>query len=188
METTNMRTKFLMPLLASMFLMVASTGAQAAFDMFLKLDGIDGESRDAEFDRWIEVLAFSEGLTQSGTTHTGGGGGAGKVSVQDMNVVKYLDSSSPVIRLNLARGTHIREARLVVRKAGENPVVIFEILLKDVLLTSVSAGGSGGEDRMTENVTLNFREVTWKYTPVDDRGAPGSAIETGWNIETNTPL
>lgn len=188
MEITNMRTKFLIPLFASLFLMIASTGVQAAVDIFLKIEGVDGEARDKEFNNWIDVLAFSEGMSQSGTTHVGGGGGAGKASLQDLSVTKYIDSSSPFIRQNLVQGKHIPEARLVVRKAGENPVVFFEIILKDVLLTSVSAGGSGGEDRLTENVTINFREVTWRYTPVDALGNPGPVIEAGWDVAANAPL
>ena len=37
--------------------------------------------------------------------------------------------------------------------------------MKEVLVTSVSTGGSGGEDRLTENVTLNFAEFKVEYTP-----------------------
>jgi type VI secretion system secreted protein Hcp len=56
-----------------------------AVDMFLKLDGIDGESEDDAHKGEIDVLAFSWGMTQSGSMHIMQGGGSGKVSVQDMS-------------------------------------------------------------------------------------------------------
>ena len=58
-------------------------------------------------------------------------------------------------------GKHFDDATLVVRKAGENPVEYIKIKMEEVLITSVSTGGSGGEDRLTENVTLNFSKVSW---------------------------
>ena len=49
-----------------------------AVDMFLDIEGeIEGESQDAEHERSIDVLAWSWGLSQSGSFHVGGGGGAG---------------------------------------------------------------------------------------------------------------
>jgi hypothetical protein len=46
-----------------------------------------------------------------------------------------------------------------VRKAGEGQQRYIQITMKEVLVSSISTGGSGGEDRLTENVTLNFAEV-----------------------------
>ena len=55
-----------------------------------------------------------------------------------------------------------------------------------ILITAVSTGGSGGEDRLTENVTLNFSKVSLDYVPQDDKGSPGTAIPMIWDIATNT--
>jgi type VI secretion system secreted protein Hcp len=52
-----------------------------------------------------------------------------------------------------------------VRKAGEGQKRYIQITMKEVLVTSISTGGSGGEDRLTENVTLNFAEVKFSYAP-----------------------
>src|SRR5262245_29190635 len=41
------------------------------------------------------VLAFSWGLSNTGTTHVGGGGGAGKANVQDLSLTKFIDEHSP---------------------------------------------------------------------------------------------
>lgn len=46
-------------------------------DLFLKIEGITGESQDANHKGWIGVDSFTWGATQPGNMATGGGGGAG---------------------------------------------------------------------------------------------------------------
>ena len=75
-----------------------------AVDMFLKLDGVKGESKDKVHTNEIDVLAWSWGMSNSGTAHVGGGAGSGKVSVQDLSFTKYVDSSSPNLMLNCCNG------------------------------------------------------------------------------------
>jgi type VI secretion system secreted protein Hcp len=157
-----------------------------AVDMFLKLDGVDGESKDKKHTKEIDVLAWSWGMANSGSAHVGGGAGAGKVNVQDVSVTKYVDSSSPKLMLACCNGTHYANALLTVRKAGgDSPVEYIKIKMEEVFITSVSTGGSGGEDRLTENVSLNFSKVNLDYTPQADKGAPGTAIPFGWDIAAN---
>ena len=55
--------------------------------MFLKLNGVDGESKDKTHKKEIDVLSWSWGMANSGTAHVGGGAGAGKVSVQDLGPI-----------------------------------------------------------------------------------------------------
>ncbi|MCL7421158.1 MAG: type VI secretion system tube protein Hcp [Methylobacter sp.] len=160
-----------------------------AVDMFIKIGDIKGESRDKTHKDEIDVLAWSWGMSQSGTTHTGGGGGAGKVSVQDISFTKYVDKSSSPLMMACCNGKHYPEATLVVRKAGETPLEYIVIKLKEVLVTSVSTGGSGGEDRLTENVTLNFAQFEYAYQPQKADGSKdGGAIETKWNIAENVKI
>ena len=75
---------------------------------------------------------------------------------------------------------------MTVRKAGEKPVEYLKITMEQVLISSVSTGGSGGEDRLTENVSLNFAKFKFEYTPQKDDGSAGSAVEAHWNIATNS--
>lgn len=159
-----------------------------AVDMFLKVEGLKGESQDHAHKDEIDVLAWSWGSSQSGTTHMGTGGGAGKVSVQDLSVTKYVDKSSTDAFLSCCNGKHHTEAVLTVRKAGEKPLEYLKITMKPVLISSISAGGSGGEDRLTENVTLNFGQVKVEYTPQKEDGSADSTMEAGWNIATNEKL
>jgi type VI secretion system secreted protein Hcp len=156
-----------------------------AVDMFIKIDGVPGESEDSKHKGEIDVLAWSWGMSQNGTTHTGGGSGAGKVSVQDMSITKYVDQASPKLQLFCCNGKHIKEAVLVVRKAGENPLEYIKVTMSDLIVTSVQTGGSGGEDRLTENVALNFATVKFEYTPQKPDGSGGTAIPYTWKISQN---
>ena len=161
-----------------------------SMDMFLIFNAdsnIKGESRDAEHGKSfaIDVLAWSWGMSQSGTTHTGSGSGAGKVSVQDLNVTKYIDKSSPAIMLCCSNGKHITDATLIVRKAGETPVEYLKIKMTDLIVTSLSTGGSGGEDRLTENISLNFAEVAVDYIEQKADGSPGDKPSYKWKIAEN---
>jgi type VI secretion system secreted protein Hcp len=159
-----------------------------ALDMFINMgDNIKGESADATRAAKgdIDVLAWSWGMSQSGTTHMGGGGGAGKANFQDLSFTKYIDASTNAIMTALAKGTHITKVQLLVRKAGEGQLNYLYIIMDEVLVTSVSTGGSGGEDRLTENVTLNFAKVTFGYAPQTTTGSVEAPKPFAWDIAGN---
>lgn len=159
-----------------------------AVDMFMKIKDIAGESKGKGHEKEIDVLAWSWGMSQSGTMHTGGGGGAGKVNVQDLNFTKYFDASSPDLMLACCNGKHIPEAILTIQKAGEKPLPYVKITLTNLLVSSISTGGSGGEDRLTENVTLNFEKVKVEYDTQTEKGAKGDHFQMGWDVAVNTKL
>lgn len=156
-----------------------------AVDMFIKIGDIKGESADKTHKGKIDVLAWSWGMSNSGSAHVGGGAGAGKVSVQDLSLTKYIDSASADLMLACCNGKHFGEALLIVRKAGEEPIEYVKVTMSDLIITSVSTGGSGGEDRLTENVTLNFAKVKVEYTPQDAKGKGGKTMEMAWDIAAN---
>ena len=142
-----------------------------AVDIFLHLENVKGESKDDTYKEEIDVLAWSWGMSQSGTVHMGGGAGSGKANVQDISITKYVDIASPTIAKFCAQGKHIPKGWLSIRKAGTNPLEYMKYELETILITSVSTGGSGGEDRLTENISMNFAKVKFKYTSQGDDGA-----------------
>ena len=154
-------------------------------DSFMKFSGVDGESVDSEHKGEIDVLSWSWACTQPGTTHTGGGGGTGKVEVHNLEFTKYADKATPVLFEHCCSGKHIPEALLTVRKAGENPLEYLVIKMEKVLISSYSTGGSTGDDRLTENIGLDFAKVEVTYTPQKDDGSGDAAITNTWNIEEN---
>lgn len=160
-----------------------------AMDMFLKLEGgpnIKGESIDSKHKDTTEVLAWSWGMSQSGTMHSSTGGGAGKVNVQDMSLTTYLESSTAPLMLACCAGTHFDAATLTVRKAGDKPLEYLVIKMKEVIVSSITTGGSGGEDKLTQNVTLNFAEFNVVYQKQKKDGGGEKGGEMTWNIPENT--
>jgi type VI secretion system secreted protein Hcp len=156
--------------------------------MFINLGAtIKGETQDSAQKAAgdVDVLAWSWGASNSGSFHSGGGGGAGKANFQDISFTKYLDKASPALLVALAKGSHIPTAKLLVRKAGEGQQKYLEITMTKVLVTSVSTGGSGGEDRLTENVTLNFAEVKFEYFLQNEKGVTASGGVFNWDISGN---
>ena len=92
----------------------------AAVDYFLKIDGIDGESADQKHRKEIDIESWSWGEDRSGPTAAGGGGGAGKVPMQDFHFVMKVNKASPKLLLACATGEHIKKAILTCRKAGKD--------------------------------------------------------------------
>ncbi len=158
-----------------------------AHDIFLKLDDIKGESRDAKHKEEMDVTTWSWSLWQSGSMHRGSGGGSGKVAVYDLAVMKYIDRASPNLIMACCSGKHFKEAVLTIRKAGgDNPLEYLRITMKHVLVTSYRVEANHSEDRVLESVMFNFAEVMTEYTPQKADGAGDASIQVAWNIAANT--
>jgi type VI secretion system secreted protein Hcp len=156
-----------------------------AVDMFLKIDGIKGESADAKHKGEIEVLSWSWGMSQTGTTHMGTGGGAGKVNVQDVTITKYVDRATPILLKHCVTGIHIKEALLTVRKAGGKPLEYVKIKMTGALVSGLHTGGTGKDERLTEQLTLNFSAFEVDYVPQKEDGSGDASIPMKWNIAKN---
>lgn len=160
-----------------------------AVDIFLKLsNNIKGESQDEKYQDQIDILGWTWGLTQSGTTHMGSGGGGGKVNVQDLTVTKYVDLATTEIIKRGCSGEHITDGELIVRKSGGGqPVEYFRLKMQNLMITSwVASGQKDGLDRLTETLTLNFRKFEVTYTPQGADGTPGAEVTASWDIAQNT--
>ncbi len=157
-----------------------------AVDAFLKLGDLKGESPVEGHEDEIQLLSWSWGMMQQGTTHRGTGGGAGKVDVQDMTMVKYVDTASPNLTLACCNGKHFEEAILTVRKAGEKPLDYLKITMTDLIITSVSPGGASGDENVIETFAVNFAKFAYSYQPQDNKGAKaGGAVEIEYDIAKN---
>ena len=139
-----------------------------AFDAFLKLDGIDGESLDRQYEKWIEVLSFSWGATNSGAAAGGGGAGAGKVSFQDFHFVVNFGKASPELLKRCSTGEHIKTGVLAVRKAGEKPLDFYKVRMTDILVSSYQDGGAG--EIPVDQVSLNFAAVALEVSQQSPTG------------------
>ena len=156
----------------------------AAVDYFLKIDGIQGESEDDKHKNEIQCESWSFGATQSGSFAMGGGGGAGKVQMQDFHFVKKVDKAGPKLLLSCATGEHIPKSVLVCRKAGKDQQEYMKITLSDCLVSSYHTSGSGGSDIVPlEEVSINFAKIEYEYKEQKADGTLGGTTKAEFDLK-----
>jgi type VI secretion system secreted protein Hcp len=161
----------------------------AAVDIFLKLEGIKGESSDSKHKDQIEIESFSWGAVQTGTGAHGGGSGAGKVSFQDFHFTTKVSKASPLLMLACATGQHIKTAELTVRKAGGKQEDYYVVKLNGAFVSSFQSGGHGGADVVpTDQCSLNFAKIEFSLSPQDETGKLSAATKAGWDLKANKKL
>jgi len=176
-----------------------------AFDAFLKLDGIKGESVDHKRKDEIDLVSFSWGEANAGVRLGGGGGGAGRVAFQDFHFTHRVDKATPLLFFACASGQHIASATLTCRRlsaqgAGTAPEAAAAVpapgpgefliyQMTNVFITSFADSGvSADDDRPIESISFNFQALQIEYTPQNADGASGSPITRGWDVRRNTKV
>ena len=154
-----------------------------AVDYFLKIDGIDGESADSKHKNEIQLESWSWGATQEGSFGHSGGGGAGKVAMQDFNFVMKVNKSSPKLFDACATGSHIPKAVLVCRKAGKQQQEFLTVTFKDILVSSYQTGGSANDVIPTDQISLNFADIEFDYKEQKADGTLGASVKKGYNLK-----
>jgi type VI secretion system secreted protein Hcp len=155
-----------------------------AVDYFLEVDGIAGESADAQHKGEIDVLGFSFGVN-SEAAPSGRGGGAGKAVFDDLVVLAPTSKASPLLWLACASGQQVKTAVLTCRRtAVKTQVEFLKVTLTDVTITSYEADGAD-EERPLDQVALNYGKIELAYTPVDAAGKPQAPVSAGWDVAKN---
>jgi type VI secretion system secreted protein Hcp len=162
-----------------------ATGMGSHADMFLKMDGVEGESTDNSHKSEIELMSFSFGATQPGSAGHGGGAGIAKVQVQDFHFTKYFDKASPKLFEACATGKHTPKVVLTCRKAGGSQQEYLKVTLSEAIVSSIQNSGAGGDSLPTESVTLNFSKIEIEYKPQDEKGGLGGVVKAGWDLSKN---
>src|SRR5690242_8510892 len=156
-----------------------------AQDIFIKINGIDGESQDSAHKSEIEVKSWGWEISQQSNMHMGSGGGAGKATIEDLSFEHLVDRASPNLMKYCLTGKHIDQAVLTVRKAGGNPLEYLKITMSDVLVTRVHPSGSNSENGIRELVRLSFSRVKQEYVVQNAQGGSGGAVTAGYDIKLN---
>jgi type VI secretion system secreted protein Hcp len=161
-----------------------------AFDMHLKFGPgqvkIEGASNHAKHKNEVPIIAWSWGTSNTGNLHTGAGyASGGKANVHDINLTKYVDSCSNALINACCTGARVENATLYVTNAtGEQTDFLTIELSEGVMITSVSTGGSGSDERLTENITLHFGKFKYAFQPQDDKGkASGGVKDFTFNMQ-----
>lgn len=161
-----------------------------AFDAFIKLTGIDGESTDSKHAKWIEISSFSWGVSQPavGSRSAGAAAGSQRANFQDLSIVKRLDRASPKLALHCANGKKIPEVTLELCRATGDKQKYMEYKLSDVIVSSLQpSGASGGMGEVPEEeVSFNYGKIEWKYTATDPKtGKAAGDVSAQWSLVEN---
>lgn len=137
--------------------------------IYMKIDGVDGESTAPGNTNAIDLLSFSAGHTRTNLS--------GPPSLKDVAVTKQLDKSSPKLAEKCASGQHFPKVEITCRKAGSTGTNnYYTVTLEDCFITSYSisggGGGGGGDSLPTESISFNYTKIEWKYEKQDAVGVP----------------
>lgn len=159
-----------------------------AFDAFLKVDGIPGESSDDKHMDWIEIVSFAHSMEQpaSATASNAGGATAERVNHRTFDIKHLLDKASPKLYDAVCTGKHIKEVTLELCRAGGDKMKYMEIKLEQVVISSIESMGSTGGDFPSEAVSFSYGKITWTYTQQKRAdGAGGGKVSAGWDLTAN---
>lgn len=153
-----------------------------AYVIFIKMDGITGESADAKHRGEIDVLSWSWGVTTSSSTHVGGAAVAGRAIPADLRFSHRIDLATPSLIKACASGRHIKEAVVSVQKTGAAPLEFLTIKLSEVTVESVEPGVNTLENNATEIVGLAFSRMEFEYR---QDLKPGATSKVLWDVAAN---
>lgn len=156
-----------------------------AYAMYMKVEGVDGDSTDAAHQKWIEVESYAHAVSQAPGGSLSGQGAltGGKADHQDFSITKRLDSASPILFLKCCSGEAIPEVTLEICRATGAKTTFMKYVFKPCIVASICPSGSGkGEDPLPmEQVSFRYGEIDLSYTPTTAKGETGAAVESKWS-------
>lgn len=157
-----------------------------AFDAFLKIDGIPGESTDDKHKDWIEIASYRQGLSQpaSSTASSVGGASAERVSFGAFAISKQVDKASPKLFEACCTGKHIKEIVIEVCRAGGDKQKYLEIRLEQVIVSSYVQDGGGEFPHESVNFSAGKYKMTYTQQKRED-GTAGGNVSGGWDLTQN---
>lgn len=158
-----------------------------AFDAFLKIDGIPGESRDEKHKDWVEILSYRFGVRQPSRAWEvfSGKAVAERCDIQDFSISKTVDRASPLLFQACCTAKKLKEVTLVLCRATGKKEPYFEVKLSDVIVESVLPNGRSGsaEGLPTEDVAFTFRQIEIAYSLTDQQtGKPKGQAKAFWKL------
>lgn len=158
-----------------------------AFDCFLKLTGLAGETSDEAHKDWIEINSFQVGTNVHVTTASAGARTSGRCSWSEAVCTKTCDKATPKLMLAACKGDHFKEATVVICRATGDKQKYMEYKMEDALISSFSTSvHDGSESLPMESFSINFGKITFTYTMTDHKtGKPAGDVFSFWDQITN---
>lgn len=160
----------------------------ASADYYLKIDGIEGESKTEGFEKQLQIESWSWGSSNSGSAAQGSGLGTGKAVMQDFHFVVQNGKASVQLGLHNWKGTHIPNAVLTCRRTSGDgtPQTYYEVTFKECVISSFQEGGSNGSDILPMvQISFNYSKVAAVYFEQDQRGQNTRAKTVTYDLKLN---
>lgn len=156
-------------------------------EMFLKLEGIDGESLDEVHRGEIEIINWGWENTNTVKWDQNQGGQSTFVKVGELTVTKFCDKASPTLQQSCVTGKHIKRGIITCRKNdGEQKVEYLVVKLTDIMISKVHWEGDGGDQSLKEQIGISFAEFRIDYKLQNDMGNAGGMLGFGFNVQKQT--
>ena len=153
---------------------------------FAKYEGVDGESKDANHDKWIDILSLDWGAHKPGGGSTGQSRRRGAAVVEDLTLTIEYEKSSPKLQEKCLKGEVIPKLEIEQTATyGGARATYLKYELKNVLVTSFQTNASGNDEAGPPTVVIgnNFEEIKVTYTEFDDEGSSKGNVETEFKVE-----
>jgi type VI secretion system secreted protein Hcp len=158
-------------------------------EMFLKIDGIQGESTDDRHRDEIGIVSYSWGESHPIAAGNAVGIGAGRVTMQDFHFAMRVNKASPKLFQACASGARIRNAILTMRRSGDNPIDFVKWTFTDVTIATFQTAATVPPGELPlDQVSLRFAKIETEYTPMKPDGTSGAPIKAGWDVTANRPI
>ncbi|WP_149141254.1 Hcp family type VI secretion system effector [Gemmobacter caeruleus] len=158
-----------------------------AFTGYLKIEGIDGESRRAEHEGEIDVFGVSFEASQSSSASVGSGRTRGRATLSDFTFFKWFDAASPYLALACARGKSFSEIVFTARKdSGDAHLDYLIITLTNCIISGYSMSQNAPEDSspelISERIGVSYEKVAIKYVVQADDHSKGDEHEVEYDL------
>ncbi|HEX6698616.1 MAG TPA: type VI secretion system tube protein Hcp [Solirubrobacteraceae bacterium] len=158
----------------------SQTGGPSA-DIFLAIDGIPGDSTDAQHKNQISIESFAF-LAKRPSTRT-----VGAVRFSGLRLDKVYDVSSPRILSAATSGRHLKTAT-VTFSTGSDPGAtnVLTYKLSDVAVSSYEQGGANPDTKalgsLEEEIGLSPARVQVTEKTFGSNGSPGPVVTSSWQV------
>ena len=159
--------------------------------MFIKMDGITGETKNYDYKGWSDVVSWSWGMSSnrdSARLHDDD-----KTSFKEISITKRIGMDSTDIMLLFAQGKTIKNIEFIIIPvvgARDAKQKYLSMRMENVVIKSITTGGSAAEDFFKENIVLLFDKIRFEYNyhpGVTTANPSGASVDYkfGWDIAMN---
>jgi type VI secretion system Hcp family effector len=146
--------------------------------MFLRVEGADGDSTDANHRNWSDVAGYQHAVRMPRSL--GGGGGPGGPEHDDLLVLKPADRSSSILLQRATAGEVLREVDLEICRSGiraQEQECFLRIQLTNARITGYLQGAD-----LLDRLSFNYDAIKWTYRAFEADGRVAGEAEGSWSF------